>query len=45
MKVSAYDGYVEAKGPGAVAVDEEMARSLCEEYRELTGFDLRFRRT
>lgn len=45
MKVSAYDGYVEAKGPDAVAVDGEMLRSLYEEYRELTGFDLRFRRT
>ncbi len=43
MKVGVHDGYVEARGP--VEVGDAQALALCEEYLELTGFELRFRRT
>ncbi len=43
MKVGAHDGYVEARGP--IKVDEPTSEELRREYAELTGFDLRFRKT
>lgn len=43
MKVGVHDGYVEARGP--IEVDGPTSEELRREYLELTGFNLRFRKT
>ncbi|MDD4791626.1 MAG: MBL fold metallo-hydrolase [Firmicutes bacterium] len=43
MKVGVHGGYAEARGP--VDVDGSVAEKLSEDYSELTGYELRFRRT
>lgn len=43
MKVGVHSGYAEARGP--VDVDEAVAQRLSKAYSELTGYELRFRRT
>jgi hypothetical protein len=43
MKVGVHGGYTEARGP--VDVDGSVAEKLSEDYSELTGYELRFRRT
>lgn len=43
MKVGVHGGYTEARGP--VDVDESVAEKLSQAYSELTGYELRFRRT
>lgn len=43
MKVGVHGGYTEVRGP--VEVDESVADRLNKDYSELTGYELRFRRT
>lgn len=43
MKVGVHGGYTEVRGP--VEVDESVAEKLSQDYSELTGYKLTFRRT
>jgi len=43
MKVGVHSGYAEARG--SVDVEDDVAEALNRRYMELTGYELRFRRT